>query len=216
LAVLVVGAILGLWALRHRRDILSVAATWLLAVIVGVNLGGSYWPHYYVQAVPPLVLSSVAGVAALRWTRWRASAVLVLMAPTLVWLVALVPASTEERERAVPYHDRALRDERIATAIAQQTRPVDRIFIIESEANIYWLAQRSSVYPYIWGKPIEKIPTAVPQLQAVFAGARRPALVGVQTSPENVDRSGTVGRLLTTHYRPAQTVEGMTLYVRRN
>jgi 4-amino-4-deoxy-L-arabinose transferase-like glycosyltransferase len=216
LALLTVGAILGLWALRRRRDVLGITAAWLFAAGVGVNLGGSYWPHYYVQAVPPLVLGSVAGIVALKRKLWRASAVLALTAPTLVWLVALIPASAQEREHAVPYHERALRDERIATAIARQTRPTDRIFIVESEANIYWLAQRSSAYPYIWGKPIEKIPNAVAQLQHTLASTHRPALVGVQTPPEDIDRSGTVGRLLATHYRPAQTIEGMTLHVRRN
>jgi 4-amino-4-deoxy-L-arabinose transferase-like glycosyltransferase len=210
------GAILGLWAFRRRRFFLGVLAAWFLAVFVGVNMGGAYWPHYYLQAVPPLVLASVAGVAALNRRRWQLIGALALVAPVLIWLVALIPASAQQRQSTIPYYERALRDERIAAAIEQRTRPTDRIFIVEAEANIYWLAQRTTAYPYIWGKPIDKIPTAIPRLQAVFAAEDRPALVGVQTPPDRVDDSGTVGRLLATHYRPVQTLEGMTLYVRRD
>ncbi len=210
------GAILGLWALRRRRFVLGLLAAWFLAAFVGVNMGGAYWPHYYIQAVPPLVLASVAGIAALKRRQWRAIAAVALTAPVLVWLVALIPVSAQERQRIVPYYAGALRDERIAAAIEQRTRPTDRIFILEAEANIYWLAQRTTAYPYLWGKPIDKIPTAIPRLQAMFAGEDRPALVGVRTPPDRVDDSGTVGRLLATHYRPVQTLEGMTLYVRRD
>jgi 4-amino-4-deoxy-L-arabinose transferase-like glycosyltransferase len=208
------GAIFGLWAFRRRRLFLGVLAAWFLAAIVGVNMGGAYWPHYYLQAVPPLVLASVAGLAALRRRLWRATGAVALMAPILVWLVALIPASAQERQSTIPYYGRALRDERIAAAIEQRTRPTDRIYILEAEANIYWLAQRRSAYPYIWGKPIDKIPTAIPRLQAMFAAEDRPALVGVRTPPDRVDDSGMVGRLLSTYYRPVQTLEGMTLYVR--
>jgi 4-amino-4-deoxy-L-arabinose transferase-like glycosyltransferase len=211
-----VGAVVGLWALRRRRFLLGVLAAWFLAVLVGVNMGGAYWPHYYIQAVPPLVLASVASVAALERRPWRAAAAVALTAPVLVWMVVLIPASAQDRQTAIPYYARALRDERIAAAIAQRTRPTDRIFILEGEANIYWLAQRRTAYPYIWGKPIDKIPTAIPQLQAVFAAEDRPALVGVKSPPDSVDDSGTLGRLLAAHYRPVQTLEKMTLYVRRD
>jgi len=210
------GAIFGLWAWRRRRFFLGVLVAWFLAAIVGVNLGGAYWPHYYIQAIPPLVLASVAGVAALNRRLWRATAAVALTAPVLVWLVALIPASAQDRQSTVPYYARALRDERIAAAIEQRTRPGDRIYILEAEANIYWLAQRTAAYPYIWGKPIDKIPTAIPRLQDMFAAEDRPVLVGVQTPPDRVDDSGTVGRLLEMHYRPVQTLEGMTLYVRRD
>jgi len=210
------GAIVGLWAFRRRRFFVGVLAAWFFAAAVGVNLGGAYWPHYYLQAVPPLVLGSVAGVAALSRRLWRATAAVALTAPVLVWLVALIPASAQQRQDTVPYYARALRDERIAAAIEQRTRPADRIYILEAEANIYWLAQRRTAYPYIWGKPIDKIANAIPRLQDMFAAEDRPVLVGVQTPPDRVDDSGTIGRLLQTHYRPVQTLDGMTLYVRRD
>jgi 4-amino-4-deoxy-L-arabinose transferase-like glycosyltransferase len=215
LALLTLAAMAGLWTLRRHRDALPVAAAWLAATLVGVNLGGSYWPHYYVQALPPLVLGSAAAVAALPAVAWRSVAVVIVVVPTLVWLAALIPASPKQRENAVPYYHRALRDERIAAEIAQLTRPSDRIFIILSEANVYWLAQRPSAYPYVWGMPIEKIPSAVPQLQALVAGPDRPALIGVQSSPDDVDRSGMLGTLIADHYRPMRVVEGMTLHVLR-
>ena len=38
---------------------------WLFAGFVGINLGGSYWPHYYMQPLPALVLLVAGAVAAI-------------------------------------------------------------------------------------------------------------------------------------------------------
>ena len=125
----------------------------------------------------------------------------------------MVPLSPLQRQHDIPYYHRSIRDQQIAAAIQKITNPHDRIFIIESEANIYWLSQRVAAYPYLWGMPIKKIPGAMPQLRELLAGADRPALIGVQTPPDQVDPSGTLAQLLVTRYEPMETIDGMILYV---
>ncbi|WP_250036277.1 hypothetical protein [Paractinoplanes maris] len=186
-------------------------AAWLAAGFVGVNLGGSYWPHYFVQVLPPLVVLAAAAVTGLR-TRWRRLAVAaVVVLPTLIWLAALVPMSPAGRARTIPYDALAARDDRIAAVIRATTTPADEIYVLESEAYLYFAAQRRSPYPYLWGKPIDKIPDALPRLREMLNSEQRPTLVVLDTPPAAVDPTGAVAAALAAHYRPDTVVEGVPI-----
>ncbi len=184
---------------------------WLLAGFLGINLGGSYWPHYFVQPYPALVVLAAAAVTGLHvaWRRWALGAVLVL--PTLVWLAALVPMPAQRRAETIPYDALARRDDRIAAVIGASTAPGDRIYVLESEAYLYFAADRVSPYRYLWGKPIDKIPEALPELRAMLASPERPELVLLDTPPAAVDPSGGIAADLAVYYRPETTVEGVPI-----
>jgi hypothetical protein len=179
--------------------------------VVGVNLGGSYWPHYFVQLLPPLVLLAAAAVAGLRSRRWRYATAGVVVLPTLLWLAALVPMSPAERSAEIPYDALAARDDRIAAVIRASTTGDDRIYVLESEAYLYFAAGRRSPYPYLWGKPIDKIPEALPRLRAMLASPQRPTLVVLDTPPDAVDPTGGIAAALAAHYRPDTVVDGVPI-----
>lgn len=211
LAVVTAMAGVGLWLLRHSQPARWVLLAWLGGAALGVNLGGSYWPHYYVQLLPPLAVLAAAAIAAIRRPRLRTAAALTALVPQLVWFAGLVPATPDERQQRIPYYSLARRDERIAAAIRTETSPDDRIFVLVSQSNIYFLAQRMTDYPYLWGKPIEKIPDALPRLRAMLDGPARPALVVLNSDPGKVDRSGELSRILSQHYRTWRVVDGVPL-----
>ncbi|MEV6599297.1 hypothetical protein AB0M36_20950 [Actinoplanes sp. NPDC051346] len=188
-----------------------VLGGWLAAGFVGINLGGSYWPHYFVQLLPALVLLAAAAVvgAAVAWRRWALASVVVL--PTLVWLAVLVPMSPDRRSATIPYDALAARDDRIAAVIKASSAPGDRIYVLESEAYLYFAADRESPYPYLWGKPIDKIPDALPLLRATLASPQRPVLVVLDTPPEAVDPTGGIAADLAAYYHPEAVVEGVPI-----
>ena len=194
-----------------ERSTRWVLAGWLLAGLVAVNLGGSYWPHYYMQLLPVLVVLAAAVVAAIRSRVVAALLVAALVGPTLWWLGALVPMSADRRAEAIPYDALAQRDDRIARTIRSSTAPTDRIYVLESEAYIYFAAQRQSSYPYLWGKPIEKIPGALPRLRTMLSSPDRPTVVVLDTRPEKVDPSGRVGAELARNYHQAAVVDGVRI-----
>jgi 4-amino-4-deoxy-L-arabinose transferase-like glycosyltransferase len=205
--VLTIAGLAVTWRDRFTRVVLLV---WLLTCAAAVNLGGAYWPHYYLQLLAPAAVAGGAAIAAIPRPRLRAVALAVAVLPTLAWLAALVPMTPAERQDAVPYYHRAMRDERIAAAVRASTCPSDRIFVLVSEANIYFLAQRSSAFPLLWGKPIEKIPGSVDRLRNLLAGAKRPVLVLLNSDPVDIDHSGGLRRVLDEHYRHDSTVGGVT------
>ena len=209
LTLVVIVAAVG-WRLLDRPG-RWVTGGWLLAGLVGINLGGSYWPHYFVQPLPVLVLLAAVAVGAVRRVRWRAALGAVLVLPTLVWLAVLVPMSPGRRADTVPYDALAARDDRIAAMIRASTAPSDPIYVLESEAYLYFAAQRVSPYPYLWGKPIDKIPDALPRLRAMLASPRRPVLVVLDTPPGAVDPSGGIAAELASHYRPEAVVDGVPI-----
>lgn len=209
LTLILIVAVLG-WR-RFDRGGRWLLGAWLAAGFAGINLGGSYWPHYFVQPLPALVLLAAAAVVGVRspWRRRALGAVVVL--PTLVWLAALVPMSPGRRADTVPYDALAARDDRIAAVIRASTTPDERIYVLESEAYLYFAADRESPYPYLWGKPIDKIPDALPRLRAMLTSPQRPALVVLDTPPEAVDPSGGIAADLAAHYHLGTVVEGVTI-----
>jgi len=210
LALILVVSLFG-WRFLDRGGRWTMGA-WLFAGFVGINVGGSYWPHYYLQPLPPLVLLVAAAVVAVPSVRWRRALVAVVVLPTLVWLIALIPMSPTRRAQTIPYDALAARDDRIAAAIVASTAPSDRIYVLESEAYLYFVAQRISPYPYLWGKPIDKIPDALPRLRAMLASPQRPTLVILDTpDPDSVDPSGGVAAGLAKYYHLDSTVDGVEI-----
>jgi 4-amino-4-deoxy-L-arabinose transferase-like glycosyltransferase len=193
------------------RDTRWLFGAWLLAGFIGINLGGSYWPHYFVQPLPALVLMAAITVVAVPAKRWRRVLYGAVVLPTAVWLGAVAVMSPSARDKTIPYEALALRDDTLAAAIRTITTPEDRIYVLESEAYLYFAAQRQSSYPYLWGKPIDKIPDALPRLRAMLTSPQRPKLVVLDTPPEAVDPSGGITADLAAHYRFALEIEGVTI-----
>ena len=189
-----------------------VVGAWLGACLVGVNLGGAYWPHYYMQPLVPLTLLAAvaAGAYSIRMVRIATAAIVAL--PTLVWLGTLVVIGPQERREAIPYYGLALRTEQIARAVDELTAPSQRVYVFVASPAIYFLAEREASYPYLWGYPIKKIPSAVPQLRAMLAATSRPELVVMETpNPDSVDPTGGIGRDLRRYYHPAEVVAGVRI-----
>jgi 4-amino-4-deoxy-L-arabinose transferase-like glycosyltransferase len=211
LVIIIVIACFGLRPLsRFARTNVIV---WLAAGFIGVNLGGTYWPHYYMQPLAPLALLAAVAVTSFKpqWVRATVAALIVL--PTLIWLVALVPMSPHHRAKTIPYAALANRDDRIAAAIDAETTPDQRIYILVSEAYLYFRADRQASYPYLWGVPIQKIPTAVPLLRTMLhSPSERPTLVIMDTKDaDTVDPSGGIAQDLMTYYHFDKVVDGVTI-----
>ncbi|NJC71138.1 hypothetical protein HC031_15660 [Planosporangium thailandense] len=211
LPAIAVAAGAGLWLLRGSRPTRRTLLAWLASAAAGINLGGSYWPHYYVQLLPPLAVLAGVAIAAVHRTGWRAVAVAGTLLPQLIWFAVLVPATPAQRQRAIPYYAAARRDERIAATVRAETAPGNQIYVLVSEADIYFLSRRTTRYPYLWGRPIEKIPGALPRLRSILDGPGRPTLVLLYREPDTVDRTGEVRRILADRYRVERVIDGVVL-----
>jgi len=174
--LLAVIALVGLWIIRRRLEA-RFALVWLSAALIGVNIGGLYWAHYYVQLLAPLCLLGGVALARIRVTAlgWATAAVVSL--PALAFLGALVQARDSSRELMVKYAVGYENDERVARYVRLHSSPGDRVYAFVSRADFYFLADREAASPYIWAHPLNTIPGAKAALARTLSAPRRPRFV---------------------------------------
>jgi 4-amino-4-deoxy-L-arabinose transferase-like glycosyltransferase len=170
-------ALLGLWLSRKQPLQLRIGLVWLAAALIGVNVGGLYWTHYYVQLLAPLCV--VAALALGRIPKlglaWAAATLVAL--PALAFLGAVVHASDYRSDRMVKYTLGFENDVRIARYARAHSSPYDSVYALDSRADFYFLAGRSSASPYLWAHPLDAIPGARAALARTLAAPHRPRLV---------------------------------------
>jgi hypothetical protein len=127
---------------------------WFAASLFPVVLGGRFFPHYFLQVYPPLVLSAAALIAAL-WDRLPDRRVVRAGAALALGAMAVVPAAREtSRYRdpemlSVPHAPARARD--LAAYVREHTAPDARIVVWGYGSAIYYLAQRrpATRFPYV-------------------------------------------------------------------
>jgi 4-amino-4-deoxy-L-arabinose transferase-like glycosyltransferase len=178
--------------IRRRNGPWGVPLVWLALAFAALNTGGNYWPHYFVQLVPPLALLGAVGATAFRSRLLAVGMSAVAVAPVLVTLVSWSPPEAS-------FH----RDELVARFVTEHSTRANTIYAIDSEADLYYLANRRAPEPYVWRAQIRNIPGALDGLRRVIADpGRRPKLIVEYRDPTALDGSGRLSKLVKRHYRP--------------
>jgi 4-amino-4-deoxy-L-arabinose transferase-like glycosyltransferase len=204
-------ALVGLWVLRRRFEV-RFALVWLSAALVGVNVGGLYWPHYYVQLLAPLCLLGGVALARIRVSAlgWATAAVVAL--PALAFLGALAQASESSSEQMVKYALGYENDQRVARYVRSHSSPDDQVYAFVSRADFYFLADRDAASPYIWAHPLNTIPGAKATLARTLAASRRPRFVVLFQRRPLQGRDRQVDPVLDRYYGPVwQSPSGTTV-----
>jgi hypothetical protein len=210
LAVAVV-ALFGIVAVARRRTERVVVLAWLLAGLLAFNIGGLFWPHYYVQLLPPLAL--LAGIGA---TSFRSRPIAVVLccaaaAPVVVSVVKVAVNAEPARYEKLYKQDRAL-----AAFVRANSSPSDTIYALDSRADLYYLADRRTRFPYLWHHSPLLTPNGMALLRLHLTGPSRPRIVAVYRNPLHFDPSGLVSIALRRGYRLAwKPKTGIRVYVRR-
>jgi 4-amino-4-deoxy-L-arabinose transferase-like glycosyltransferase len=209
-------ALVGLWLLRSRQFEVRLALVWLGSALVAVNLGGAYWPHYYVQLLAPLCLLGAVALARIRVPvlGWATAAVVAL--PALAFVGALVQGSDSGRDRMVKYALGYENDERVARYVRSHSSPDDRVYAFVSRADFYFLADREAASRFIWARPLNTIPGAKAALARTLAASRRPRLVVLFQRRPLTRRDRQVGAIVERYYAPVwRSTSGTTVLEER-
>ena len=227
---LIVGAIM---ACRNKSEIWAVKTAertalfgLLAASAIGAAAGARFYPHYYVQLIPPLALLAAPHYARL-WSRamqpphW-------LLQPrvTYTWLALTVIAFSVE-------HWMALAARRVPSEagryVSTHSAPDDRIFVWGQSAKMYLDAHRRPASRYIetfpltgniFGGPLPDVDTRnriVPgsweNLQQDFAKHPPAYIIDLYSEPGAlypVQQFPVLAKMLAEHYQPvARTAEGV-------
>ena len=234
---LVIGAMMAcrdkdeIWA---RKTAERIALLGLLAAsAIGAAAGARFYPHYYVQLIPPLALLAAPYYARL-WSRTIQPSPHWLLGPrvTYAWLALTIVVFSIK-------HWTGLAPRRVPSETGQyllaHSDPADRIFVWGHKEDIYLDAHRRpacryiTTFPltgYVFGGPIPGfdtrsriLPGAWNTLEQDFARHPPTYIVDVQPDPKSahypVKDFPILAKLLAKRYQPvAHTAEGVIYRVR--
>jgi hypothetical protein len=202
-------AAVGIARLRSVASTVRLAlAAWLLAAVIGILLGGSYWPHYLIALVP-----GFAACAAVLLGRHR---VLAALTVAVIAAPVLLNAATTGRS------DSADNSQLTAVALGHYVRdralPRQTVYVLYAKVNVlYYAAGIPAPFPYNWSLMMEAAPHAEARLRALLASPQRPTWVVKADSTHSfgLDRSGATKALLAKHYRRVTKVCGFPVLLER-
>ena len=155
-----------LWSRLPGRRAGGLLAGWWVASLAGTALGLHFRPHYFIQALPALAglcglaLAAVARPILARpeprlaWGGIALLVLLVLVPPVIASRSILFAGSPEAISRRIyglnPFPEAV----QIASYVARTSEPDESVYVVGSEPQIFFYAQRRSATRYIYFYPL--------------------------------------------------------------
>ncbi len=168
-----------------RKQEMILVMLWLVFAAVGVSLGRAFYPHYYLQGLPPLSLLSGYAIERLiffkpliriqGWVHLRAGFSLIILATLVASLVTQLVAwrdsigyylgiIPESMVGFAPYRTNYA----VAEYIKAHTTQDDKILVWGAESTIYFLSQRESPTRYFYNYPLLTESYVTPEMKEEF------------------------------------------------
>ena len=174
-AAIVIAAVFGWW---DRADSRLRWVVWLVVSLAGVAAGMRFFPRYYLQLLPMVVLLAARGFAQLRGRRLALS--LLLLVP-----LARFGPTYLQAARDTGWRDTAMdRDSRAAAAILTgMAKPGDTLFVWGYRPEIYVYSHLPAATRFLDSQPLTGVPadrhlTQSTPLETTESRARRLELAG--------------------------------------
>lgn len=198
-------AILAAFGWRRARRLFRL---WLVLAGVGVLVGGNFRPHYYLQLVVPLSLvAAFVGLKARTLFATAAVAVATVAVAEPLW-----GATDPAQARAIwPFDGHLLSDGAVARYVSHHSRPAQHIYVLWAAADLYYLADRPPMSPYLWLRNVQTIRGAVAGIRRDLAAGRAELVVAEQPAAL-ADPSGRTRAVLHRRYRRVANIDNVTIY----
>ena len=181
-------AAFGLRGLEARWDNRGelAAVLWLAGGLLAAATGLLLFPHYFLQAAPPLCLLAAYGVARLRGekARWAAVAALALL-PAAAHADFYFAKGREAVAKDLLYPSPLLETEGLGAWLRERTDDSDLIWVFGSEPALYVYSGRRAATRHDFVYPLTMFPKSAAPLEAELAALRaaRPAYVVYVNQP---------------------------------
>jgi hypothetical protein len=196
-------------AVRPRAGVWFLGAWWLCAA-AGASSGLYFRPHYFVQALPPLAaLAGMTLAAAAHYglarsagqaLAWGGALCLILLAPPVVANSAYWGAGSRVAlSRALYAYNPFPEAEEIGRFLRTTSRPDETIFVLGSEPELLFHAERRSATRYIFVYPLTgDFPDALERQREALDEVRRsrPRFIVWVEMDSSLQRGGHTPRLL--------------------
>jgi 4-amino-4-deoxy-L-arabinose transferase-like glycosyltransferase len=216
----------GIWASKRAER--TALFGLLAASAIGAAAGTRFYPHYYIQLIPPLALLAAPHYAWLWSGRTRPRHRLLRPAVTYAWLALTVVAFSISHWRGLASRREPSKEGEYLFA---HSTPADRIFVWGHMPRIYLDARRRpasryiTTFPltgYVFGGPLPGVdtrnrivPGAWANLEQDFRKHPPIYIVDVESDPGAqypVRSFPILARLLTDHYREVERTDEGVIY----
>lgn len=189
---------------------------WILGCLAGIAMGGDWWFHYLIQIAAPFAIWLAAALLDVRKLltergQWfmAVGVALLLMFPYSV----VAQGDAGDITKAIYGHPGYPDQVGVAKYLKEHSPPNTPIFVAFDQAALYYLADRPSVYRYLYDQELRAIPESQAELIAIIESPNRPMyIVGTRQVAPFPDRGqsfwGAVGR----HYHLETWVHGVPIY----
>ena len=226
---LILAALIGSRALRAHPAQYRFLSIWVATSFLGIAMGGNWWEHYFLQAIPPLIVMVAAvidaAVSAAHRSSWFSSwsaptgvGIAAIGVPVLAYLALILPWAVMDPDEgsALLYDMNGYQgNEEIAAYLADRTEPTDEVFIGISHASLVYLTGRHHSSPYLYKQQTSEIPGAIDDI-ADDLEAGVPAYVLILPSQlDRYDPEGLIRASLTEAYEYERSFRTAEVWRRR-
>lgn len=156
-------AALGL--LLSSRRVAAFSVLWMASSLIGMRMGGEWWPHYVVQIVPALAWASVPALAASATSgRGRIAVVLSVIVGLLGLAWSAVPLSLAEPQEvswAMSHAPAVAQQDEIGNYVRSITSEGETIQVAFLAPSLYVASSRRATVPRFYFYEYRKTSTAV-------------------------------------------------------
>ncbi|MCU1393830.1 MAG: hypothetical protein JWM34_2258 [Ilumatobacteraceae bacterium] len=186
---------------------------WPLAATVAFLTGGQFHRHYWVTLCPGLC--ALAGGLVARRLRASVAVTVALLAliPTYVNAAKIIDNTNREFVIEASGDNRPNTDEHLAAWFREHRQPGDEMYIMCASASFYADAREDPPFPYLWQDGVLMVPNALEDLRLLLASpTKAPRYMAIYESPSVCDPSGQLATVVTAHYAPFTTVDGVWIW----
>lgn len=188
---------------------------WFVCSVIGIAIGGDWWTHYLVQAVPPIALW--VGWNLFNLTRalhtWRRPVALMIAATLFLLPYAVIEDGAEGMLNRLYHHPGYPAQEAVAAYIHEHTEPGDTIYVAFDQASIYYLSDRQPAYRHLYDQELRGLPESYAEIIDTISGPDRPVYIVSTLHPGPFpDDSRAFWRVVGEYYELETTIDGVPIY----
>jgi hypothetical protein len=188
---------------------------WMLGCLAGIAMGGDWWFHYLIQIAAPFSIWLAVTLLDVRRLlnergRWlmAVSVALLLMFPYSV----VAKGDAGDITKAIYGHPGYPDQISVAKYLKEHSPPNTPIFVAFDQAALYYLADRPSVYRYLYDQELRALPEAQDELIAIIESPNRPMyIVGTRQVAPFPDRGQAFWGAVARHYHVEAWVHGVPI-----
>jgi hypothetical protein len=201
---------------RSSDDGSLLLRLWLIGSVVGISIGGDWWPHYLIQITAPLSIwlgASIVRVMPRLTQDGRRLVIPVLVGLLIAPFWVLVLGSPRDMADGLFAHPGYPAQQAVATYLQQQTAPGTEIYVAFDQASIYYIADRPAAYRHLYDQELRGIRRSYADLITIIQGPDRPAyIVGTRQPGPFADDSQAFWNEVGNYYVYDVTIEGVPIY----